>query len=100
MPEETRYCRLQPEDMERRRDEDRILKRRLQSVDREDIRARLTFPPELASNVRKFVREESACCPFFDFDIRHGSQSVTLTVRAPPDAGHMIDALVDGFRRE
>lgn len=100
MMQENYFCRLQPEEVERRRRDDHILKQRLQSVDREEIRANLTFPAELEPRVRQFAREESVCCPFFDFHVRRGETSVTLTVTAPGDAGHMVDALVDEFRSE
>lgn len=47
--------------------------------------------------VEEFVRDESRCCSFFGFEVRRGDGNVELIVTAPPQAGHMLDAVMASF---
>jgi hypothetical protein len=44
-------------------------------------------PDDLWAQVSLFVDEESACCPFFTFEINEQPYGVILRVAAPPPTG-------------
>ena len=91
-------CTLTPEDTDRRRDQHRRLTARLRACHHEPRRAVLTFAPQAQAEVREFVRDESACCSFFGFDVQPGDDAVQLHVTAPPGAEGMLDALIATLR--
>lgn len=99
MTEPTRYsCTLSPEDAARRLTRDRPLADRLTSHHWDGPRgAVLTFPADATPLVTRFVRDESACCSFFDFDVDAGEQQVILRVEAPVGAEPMLRQLVSAF---
>lgn len=49
----------------------------------------LIYDASAADRVREFVRRERDCCPFLEFVVRRGPDTVTVTVepRADVDAG-------------
>lgn len=89
-------CTLTPAEHRRREPADRALAVRLSQWRWEGEReAVLTFPSEAEALVHEFVRNESACCAFFHFDVQPGPATVRLTVSAPEGGEHMLAALVD-----
>lgn len=92
-------CTLDPRGAQQRLSQVRALTDRLQRRERLDDRLVLTF--ESGQNtvdlVEEFVRDESRCCGFFGFDIRHDGTEVMLELTAPPQAGHMLDAAMRSF---
>lgn len=99
MTESTPFsCTLSPEDAARRRTRDRLLADRLISHHWDGSRgAVLTFPADATPLVTRFVRDESACCSFFGFDVDAGEQQVVLRVEAPAGAEPMLHQLVSAF---
>lgn len=91
-------CTLTPDEQVRREPADRALAGQLSQWrwDRER-EAVLTFPSEVEPLVHEFVRNESACCAFFHFDVQPGPATVRMTVSAPEGGEHMLAALVDAF---
>jgi hypothetical protein len=49
--------------------------------------------PEGLADVVDLARREKACCPFFDFTLRIGADTVTLVLSVPDEA----IAVLDGF---
>ena len=96
-PEEF-VCTLTSEDADRRREQHLRLTAQLRACDHDPRRAVLTFAPQAHAEVREFVRDESACCSFFGFDVKPGDDAVQLQVTAPPGAEAMLDALVATFQ--
>lgn len=94
-------CTLTPDEQVRREPADQALAVRLRQWrwDRER-EAVLTFPPEAEALVREFVRNESACCAFFRFDVQPEPDTVRLTVSAPEGGEHMLAALGDAVTAE
>ncbi|MBA0127486.1 hypothetical protein H0B56_18225 [Haloechinothrix sp. YIM 98757] len=91
-------CQLSEQDARRREEADRALVAELARYEWEDDRhAVLTFAPSSEHLVREFVREESSCCSFFDFDVRDTGDAVRLRVSAPHGAERMLQALVGAF---
>lgn len=91
-------CTLSPEDAARRRTRDRSLADRLISHHWDGPRgAVLTFPAEATPLVTRFVRDESTCCSFFDFEVDAGGDQVRLRVEAPAGAEPMLRQLVSAF---
>ncbi|SNR68794.1 hypothetical protein SAMN06265360_114143 [Haloechinothrix alba] len=92
-------CQLSEQDVRRRDENDRALAAELAGYEWEDDRhAVLTFASRSDHLVREFVREESGCCSFFDFDIRDTGDAVRLRVSAPHGAEQMLQALVSAFQ--
>ncbi len=79
-------CTLTSEDTDRRRELHRRLTAHLRACHHDPRRAVLTFAPQAHADVREFVRDESACCSFFDFDVEPGDDAVRLRVTAPRKA--------------
>ena len=87
-------CTLTPEDTDRRREQHRRLTAHLRACHHDPRRAVLTFAPQACAEVQEFVRDESACCSFFGFDVQTGDDAVQLRVTAPHGAEGMLDALI------
>ena len=60
-----------------------------------ELRARFEFPLESEPLVHEFVRDESACCAFFGFDVTERDRSVILDVTTPQGGQPMLAALVE-----
>lgn len=56
-------------------------------------RVELTYEPAAAARVREFVRREQQCCPFLEFTVSAGTDTVTLVIKAPPEAAEAADEL-------
>lgn len=63
--------------------------------ERSDGGVRLGFAPQegLAADLAALAEAEQACCAFFDFTINIHADEVTLDVRAPAEAGPLLDQL-------
>jgi hypothetical protein len=57
----------------------------------------LRFPLERREQVEAFVREESACCPFFGLNLAEREGAIELRVSVPNGGEPALDALVAGF---
>lgn len=92
-------CTLDPQGAQQRLPQVRALSDRLQRRARLDDRLVLTFEDgqDTVELVEEFVRDESRCCGFFGFDIRHDGAEVVLELTAPAQAGHMLDAAMRSF---
>jgi hypothetical protein len=60
----------------------------------------LDYAPEAVEEVRDLVRKEQTCCAFLDFDLKHDSTGVFVTITAPASAAEAADALFDHFAPE
>lgn len=58
--------------------------------------AELSFEAD-RERVDRFVRDESSCCPFFEFTISEAGSATTLRVGGPPDGEWAVRGLVAGF---
>lgn len=67
------------------------------SVHAEGRRARLDFAHSQRAEVEAFVRAESGCCPFFDFQIAEERDRIRLEIAAPVDGEWAVRGLVAGF---
>ena len=47
-------------------------------------------PAQLETVVR-LAQREKACCPFFDFTLRIGAESLILTISVPEEAAALLD---------
>lgn len=92
-------CTLTPDAAERRLPQVRALTDRLQRRERLDDRLVLAFEDRegTVDLVEEFVRDESQCCGFFGYDVRHDGSEVVLEMSAPAQAGHMLDAAMRSF---
>jgi hypothetical protein len=54
-------------------------------------------PAERREQVEAFVREESACCPFFGLNLAEREGAIELRVSVPNGGEPALDALVAGF---
>ena len=74
--------------------------RSLRSSRREPLRLHLNYGPEALDEVRDLVAQESECCAFLKFDLRHDEHDVTLTITAPIAATAAADELFAHFAHE
>lgn len=51
--------------------------------------------PGLRGSLEELIALESECCPFLEFGLSEGDDSLTLTVEAPEDAAMSLDAIRD-----
>jgi hypothetical protein len=80
-------CTLSPADFRDRIANIRLLAARsLHTARREPLRLYLTYAPDAAEDVRALVREEQACCPFLQFEVREHGGGVHVTITAPDEA--------------
>ncbi len=47
--------------------------------------------------LEEFVQAESACCPFFEFELTEKAETTTLRIGAPEGGDVAVRALVAGF---
>jgi hypothetical protein len=47
--------------------------------------------------IDRFVAAESACCPFFSFDVRDEDEVIHMIVEAPPEGAEILQILVQEF---
>lgn len=101
MSETSRFvCTLEPEDGPRRGEQITELAQQLLDHTTEgDRRSRLTFPATATSLVEEFVRDESACCSFFTFEIEPVGETVHLHIVAPEGAEGMLGGLLEALGR-
>ncbi len=98
MTEPTRYtCTVTPGEAPDRIEQVRALTDGLLSRERDGQQLRLRFDPSLATVVEAFVRDESRCCSFYEFDLERTEQAVELRVWAPPEAQELLGRLHDAF---
>lgn len=91
-------CTLEPQEAPRRTEQvHRLASQLVEHARWDDRRTRLTFPREAGSLVEEFVRDESACCAFFAFDVERAGDATHLHVAAPEGAEEMLDALLDAL---
>lgn len=102
MSTETFACTLDEGGAHARLSQARDLAARLSRRERIDDRLVLEFVDDgdTTALVEEFVRDEKKCCTFFEFDVRRGESQVTLELRAPQGAGHMLDAAMASFDPE
>lgn len=86
-------CTLSEQDVPARTHQIRQLADGLRARHRSPGRVQLRFAGELADIVDQFVRDESACCSFFEFAIDERDDEVQLTVQAPAEAQPLLDSL-------
>lgn len=90
-------CTVDTDDIPRRRAQVQRLREGLLARRRDGDEIRLRFAPELDGVLAEFVRDESACCTFYDFELESGQAWVTLTIRAPDGARPLLDELDRAF---
>ncbi|HEX6116707.1 MAG TPA: hypothetical protein VFY99_06365 [Solirubrobacterales bacterium] len=71
--------------------------RELHAVDADRARATLSFPAERREELEEFVRAETGCCGFFDFELTAEGDIARLSIAAPEDAHWAVRGLVTGF---
>lgn len=69
----------------------------LRSHERRDLVLELNYAPEARNRVREMVRNEQACCPFLNFDLREERGQVRLIITAPEAAREAADTLFEQF---
>ena len=69
---------------------------KLLAVEAEGLSAHLRFDGG-REPVDEFVRDESACCPFFDFRVADEGATTMLAVAAPEGGEWAVRGLVAGF---
>lgn len=90
-------CTLSLDELPARTDQVQRLIDGLQSRERDERRVRLRFDPSLSGVVDAFVRDESACCAFYDFAVEERADAVQLTVEAPAGAEPLLESLYAAF---
>lgn len=95
----TYACTLRSDDAHRRLPQVRALTDRLRRRERVDDRVLLAFHDDghTLDLVREFVRDESQCCSFFEFDVGRRDGHILVELRAPAQAGHVLDAAMESF---
>ena len=98
MTDSTRYaCTITPADVPDRVEQVRALTDGLVSRERDGQQVRLRFDPSVAPVVEAFVRDESRCCSFYEFNLEHSARAVELSVWAPAEAQQLLQSLYDAF---
>ena len=72
------------------------LGRSLVAVQADGLQATLSFQTEKAQ-LDEFVQAESACCPFFEFDVTPNAEVTTIQIGAPEGGKWAVRGLVAGF---
>ena len=96
MPQPPIACSLGPAELSDRAQLVGELGRSLLAVDAGGTRAILRFAGN-GLRLEEFVRAESECCPFFDFELSGDDGATTLAVAAPQGGDWAVRALVAGF---
>ncbi len=73
------------------------LRRSHRSVERTEHGMLLRFPsrPEVEDDVRRFAVDEKRCCAFWGFAVEATADEVRLRWDAPPQAGELVDRLLE-----
>lgn len=100
MTDHTYACTLDAAGRRARQTQADALRSALRRRRREGRRVRLEFDPEAVEWVAEFVRDESACCAFFTFDLHAAPDDLRLDVTAPAGGEAMLDALWQSFDAE
>ncbi len=90
-------CSLDAAGVERRGAELAELGRSLSAVRYEGREAKLRFPLAVREQVESLIEAESACCPFFAFELTERDEQLELAVGAPEGAEWAVRALVAAF---
>lgn len=90
-------CTTTPEDAPRRKVQIEDLAAGLISRRRDGQEVRLRFDPALAEQVHAFVRDESECCEFYEFEVSETPDAVQLRVSAPGEAEPLLESLFEVF---
>lgn len=59
--------------------------------------AAMRFTANAKGELEAIIAAESACCPFFTFEVVETGEYVDILVSAPEDAGHAVKELVSAF---
>lgn len=59
--------------------------------------AAMRFTADARADLETIIAAESACCPFFAFEVAHSDEYTDVLVSAPEDAGLAIEELVVAF---
>lgn len=59
------------------------------------MRLYLTNPAGLGDRVRDLATRETACCSFFNFEIRGNNDDLLLQVSVPPEWRDILSAMAD-----
>lgn len=89
-------CSLDQADLPDRASLMEALGRDLVAVQADGLRATLSFQTD-QGRIEEFVRAESSCCPFFEFEVAHHGAEATLRIGAPEGAEWALRGLVAGF---
>jgi hypothetical protein len=89
-------CSLDQAELPDRAAEMARLGAQLVAVHAEGRRAELKFAADRGP-IDQFVRDESRCCPFFEFEVSSNDLETTLAVSAPADGEWAVRGLVAGF---
>ena len=90
-------CSLASDQLPEREAELAALGQSLLTVEAEGGRAVLGFAVGERPRLERLVRAESACCPFFAFELAERDRLIELRVSAPAGAESAVQALVAGF---
>jgi hypothetical protein len=93
-------CSLTTEEMPARARSMEELAERLVALETRGTWATLEFEPGAAAHLADFVREESDCCPFFEFDLDTEPAVARLGVGVPDDGVPALRGLIAGFLGE
>ena len=89
-------CSLDKADLPDRAGVMEALGRELVSVEADASHAILRFETDRA-RLDEFVKAESSCCPFFEFEVAAEAEVTTLRIAAPEGAEWALRGLVAGF---
>lgn len=62
--------------------------------------ATMRFEPSAKTELESVISAESACCPFFKFELAETNDYIDVLVSAPEDAGQALKELVAAFGAE
>lgn len=57
------------------------------------VEFRIRHEPDAVVALKEFVRRETACCPFFVFDVAEQGSEIRLGVEGPVEAASLLDLL-------
>ena len=89
-------CSLDAADLPDRASLLETLGQHLVAVQTEGLRATLSFSRD-RTWLDEFVRAESSCCPFFEFEVAQDAETTILRVGAPEGGEWAVRGLVAGF---
>ena len=98
MSDPTQYaCTLTTVELPDRIEQLDTLNENLLSRERNGQQVRLRFAASAASTVEAFVRDESRCCSFYEFNLERTTDAVELWVVAPSEAEELLTSLYEAF---